>query len=138
MLSHAIHTYILQSSHLPTLLRTIRGAVFPSNTLGPPRIIPSAAEALLIRRRCAETLLSLVPVNVQHVYFGTGSGMFGMGSVEEGREKRVKEVEEFLNVFDDNYCNKHLMYGIVELILVRLVPELSERGVEDLRDERLG
>jgi hypothetical protein len=138
MLSHAIHTHVLQSSHLPTLLRTIRSAVFPSNTLAPPRIIPSPAEALLIRRRCAETLLSLVPINVQHIYFGTGSGMFGQGSAEEGQERRFKEIEEVLNVFDDAYCNKHLMYGIVELILVRLIPELSERSVEELREERLG
>lgn len=64
--------------------------------------------------------------------------MFGQGSAEEGQERRIKEVEEVLNVFDDTYCNKHLMYGIVELILVRLIPELSERSVEELREERLG
>lgn len=138
MLSHTIHTHILQPSHLPTLLRTIRGALFPSNTLAPPRSIPSPAEALLIRRRCAETLLSLVPMNVQHIYYRTGSGMFGQGSGEEGRERRIKEVEEVLDVFEDSYCNKHLVYGIVELILVRLIPELSERSVEELREERLG
>lgn len=79
-----------------------------------------------------------MPTHLQHIYFGTGSGIFGQGSAEDGKEKRVKEVEEVLNVFEDTYCNKHLMYGVVELILVRLIPELSERSVEELREERLG
>ena len=106
--------------------------------LASPRITPSPAETLFIRRRCAETLLSLVPINVQHIYFGTASGLLGQGSEKEGRERRIKEVEEMLNVFSDSYCNKHLMYGIVELILVRLLPELSEKSVEELREERIG
>lgn len=138
MLSHAIHTHILQPSHLPTLLRTIRGALFPSNTMAPPRSIPSVAETLLIRRRCAETLLTLIPINVQHIYFGTGSGLLRRGAVEDGRERRIAEVEEVLNVFEDPYCNKHLMYGIIELIFVRLIPEISEKSVEELRADRLG
>jgi hypothetical protein len=42
-----------------------------------------------------------------------------------------------LDVFGDAYCNKHLVYGIVELVLVRLMPELAERGVIELWEERL-
>jgi hypothetical protein len=110
---------------LPLLLRTARSALFPNNAPAPPRKVPSQSEQLLIRRRCAEAILSLVPVRIQGVYFG------------DGRERRVAEVEELLNIFDDNYCNKHLLYGAVELILVRLMPELAEKGVEELLEERL-
>jgi len=46
-------------------------------------------------------------------------------------------VEEILNIFEDSYCNKHLLYGVVELIIVRLIPELGEKGVEELLKERL-
>lgn len=46
-------------------------------------------------------------------------------------------MEDVLNVFGDNYCNKHLLYGIIELIIVRLIPELAEKGVEELWEERL-
>lgn len=99
--------------------------MFPNNGPAPPRLIPSKPEQLLIRRRCAEAILSLVPLKIQGVYFGPG------------RERRVQEVEELLNIFDDSYCNKHLLYGVVELILVRLLPELSEKGVEELLEERL-
>lgn len=50
----------------------------------------------------------------------------------------VKEVENLLDVFGDAYCNKHLVYGIAELVLVRLMPELAEKGVRDLMEGRLG
>jgi hypothetical protein len=70
-------------------------------------------------------ILSLIPAKVQDVYFGID------------QERRVQEVEEILNIFDDSYCNKHLLYGIAELIIVRLMPELAEKGVEELLDERL-
>ncbi|KAI9048968.1 hypothetical protein LZ554_006817 [Drepanopeziza brunnea f. sp. 'monogermtubi'] len=125
ILSHAIQTHLLDPTLLPQVLRIARAALFPNNAPGPPRLIPSPAEQLLIRRQCAETLLSLVPAKMQDVYFGPGI------------ERRVREVEEALNVFDDAYCNKHLLYGIVELIIVRLMPEMAEKGVEELLEERL-
>ncbi|PBP26535.1 hypothetical protein BUE80_DR002532 [Diplocarpon rosae] len=125
ILSHAIQTHVLEPALLPQLLRTARAALFPNNTPAPTRLAPSPAEQLLIRRRCADTLLSLVPTSAQDVYFGGGI------------ERRVQEVEEVLNVFHDSYCNKHLLYGVVELILVRLLPELAEKGVEELLEERL-
>lgn len=125
LLSHAIQTHVLDPALLPTLLRTARAAVFPNNTLAPPRTIPSASEQLIIRQRCAETILSLIPARIQDIYFGPGI------------EKSVREVEDVLNTFGDTYCNKHLLYGVAELIVVRLVPELAEKGVEELLEERL-
>lgn len=125
ILSHAIQTHVLDPTLLPQLLRSARAAIFPNNSLAPPRLVPSRPEQLLIRRRCAETLLSLVPAQMQDVYFGPGT------------ERRRREVEEVLNVFDDGYCNKHLLYAVVELVLLRLMPEIGEKGVEDLLEERL-
>jgi hypothetical protein len=66
-----------------------------------------------------------MPVKVKEIYFGAGP------------ERSTREVEEVLDTFGDSYCNKHLLYGVVELILVRLMPELAEKGVEDLLSERL-
>jgi hypothetical protein len=40
-------------------------------------------------------------------------------------------------VFSDAYCNKHLVYGVLELVLVRLLPELTEKGVLELWGERV-
>ncbi|TAQ87754.1 hypothetical protein B7494_g3924 [Chlorociboria aeruginascens] len=124
ILSHAIQTKALDPALLPLFLRTARGALFPNNVPVSPRSVPSAAEQLLLRQRCAEAVLSLIPEKMQDVYFGPG------------RVGRVKDIEEILNIFHDKYCNKHLLYGVVELIVVRLIPELAEKGVEELLEER--
>ena len=49
-----------------------------------------------------------------------------------------KEVEDVLDIFGDAYCNKHFVYGTVELLLVRLMPELAEKGIRELMEGRLG
>ncbi len=57
---------------------------------------------------------------------------------EEEEEIILSEIERsILDVFSDAYCNKHLIYCLVERILVRLLPELAEKGVLDLWAERL-
>ncbi|KAL2014677.1 hypothetical protein VTN00DRAFT_2202 [Thermoascus crustaceus] len=43
---------------------------------------------------------------------------------------------EILDLFADEYCNRHLVYAIIETVLVRLLPELSERSVAELMDDR--
>lgn len=42
-----------------------------------------------------------------------------------------------LAVFGDAYCNKHVVYAVVELVLVRLLPELGDKGVVELWGERI-
>lgn len=116
---------MLDPTLLPLLLRNARAALFPNNTLAPPRRVPSAPEQLLIRRRCAQAMLLLVPAGVQEIYFGS-------------RDRAVQQVEDtLLNVFADSYCNKHFLYGATELIILRLMPELAEKKVSALLDERL-
>lgn len=46
----------------------------------------------------------------------------------------VGDVEESLDLLDDEYVNKHLIVSIVDLIAVRLFPELIEAGEEDGED----
>ncbi|GBF63913.1 PXA domain protein [Trichophyton mentagrophytes] len=43
---------------------------------------------------------------------------------------------ELLDLFSDSYCNKHLIYSIVELVLVKLIPEMGEHSVTELMNER--
>jgi len=58
---------------------------------------------------------------------------------DDGDEQRILgEIESgIVDVFGDAYCNKHLVYSILELVLVRLMPELAEKGVIELWEERL-
>ncbi|KAI1169957.1 PXA domain-containing protein [Nemania sp. FL0916] len=56
----------------------------------------------------------------------------------EDEMRTLAEIETgIVDIFSDAYCNKHLVYGILELVLLRLVPELAEKGVGELWEERL-
>ena len=125
---HTLHTQLQPSQLLPTLLRTLRQVLFPKSTLPPPAPpAPSASEVSNIKRTCALSLLSLLPVAVCKPFFGAGE-----------TEDWVGEVEGELDAWGDEYLNKHLGYAILELIVVRVLPELGERRVEELVKERLG
>ena len=118
---------VLNPAFLPILLRTIRATLFPSNALGPPRTPPTAEEAKDIKHRCAATLLGVVPPRVATIFFGSGNNAV-----------QLTQIENALDCLDDAYLNKHLIFQIVELLVLRLVPELGERGVGELLEERLG
>jgi len=120
----------LSPSILPPLLLNLRIALFPGNAQGPPALEPpSSEERLQIRRRCAEAILSLVPPLVSRVYFNVDAD-------KEGEDEMLRQVEDILDVFGDVYCNKHLVYNILELVIVRLVPELGESTPSELLSER--
>ena len=54
------------------------------------------------------------------------------------KERMIKEVEHILDVFSDSYSNRHVVYGILELVIMRLFPEMGEMGVKELMEARLG
>lgn len=57
---------------------------------------------------------------------------------DDDDEEILEEIETgILDVFGDAYCNKHLVYAALELILVRLLPELAEKGALELWAERI-
>jgi hypothetical protein len=80
-----------------------------------------------IKRRCAKRILELFPDLVWDVYLG------------HDEEEKVKGVEEILDVFGDSYANKHLLYAVLDLLVVRLLPEIGEDGfsVEALLRDKL-
>lgn len=117
----------MNPAFLPVVLRTLRATVFPNNALGPPRQIPSDEEAEEIKGRCAASLLNLLPVPVAAAFFAS-----------RDRDLQLLQIEDVLSCLDDTYLNKHLIFQIVETIILRLVPELGERGVRDLLEERTG
>jgi hypothetical protein len=112
------------------VLKIVRATLFPNNAPGPPKKIPDATEVIAIRRRCAETIVAAVPRVVLSRYFGV--------SPADDHELLLAEVEEMLGVLGDAYLNKHLMYNLIELLVVRLLPELGEKGVNELMKERIG
>lgn len=131
-----IHTHVtlrvLNPAILPQALRSVRAALFPNNMPAPARIPPTPEETIQIKRKCAESILGMVSLPIRKVYFGQGE------KEEEGdRRRQVAEIEEILDVFSDSYLNAHLLYAVVDLFVVRLMPEMAEKGVQELRAERL-
>ncbi|KAM3536738.1 hypothetical protein MY4038_000193 [Beauveria bassiana] len=130
---------LFSASHLPGLLRTLRGVLFPNNAPGKSTLAPPSSddEFVALRKRAAGALVGLLPTGVAKFYLGSKSGGES-GAAAAQEDGMVDGMEDLLMVLNDEYCNKHLMYSILELILVRLMPELSEKGVGELWEERLG
>lgn len=56
---------------------------------------------------------------------------------QQERESLLSTIEtDVLDLCSDSYCNKHLMFAIVETVLVKVIPELAEHGVAELMNER--
>lgn len=118
----------LSPIHLPALLSILRSTLFPNNALPPPAPPPpSAADISAVKRTCALSILSLIPPTVAKRVFGTGD-----------EDEWVRDVEGELEVWGDGYLNRHLMYAILELVVVRVLPEMGKGGVRGLEEGRLG
>jgi hypothetical protein len=44
--------------------------------------------------------------------------------------------DDLLDLFADEYCNKHLIYSIIETVLSKVLPEMTDRSVLDLMEDR--
>ena len=120
-----MHRRVLNPTFLPAILRTVRATLFPNNALAPARQLPSVDETREIKHRCSVSILDLIPPKLAALYFAT-----------RNRDTQLICIADVLSCLDDSYLNKHLIFQIVELTIVRLVPELGERGVRDIMEER--
>lgn len=95
--------------------------------MGPPAPPPpSSEERKEIKRNAANSIRDLVPGSVTYKLYAVNDG-----------ERVADEIErDILDPLDDIYLNRHLAYAILELVLVRLIPELAEQPVSDLLAER--
>ncbi|KAI7341314.1 hypothetical protein KC315_g202 [Hortaea werneckii] len=110
-----VHDQLLNPALLPTVLRAIRTAVFPDNAMAPARVPPTSEETLQIKRECARVIVEAVPDAVRTRYFAT-----------KDKETMRRDVEDRLDLFADPYVNKHLLVAALDLIVVRLFPELAD------------
>ncbi|KAI0906573.1 PXA domain-containing protein [Ustulina deusta] len=99
---------------------------------GPPHVPPDGNNPMMLNN----ATLSSRPKEHSHGSNELGETFSRCDNEDEAR--RLSEIETgIVDIFSDAYCNKHLVYGILELLLVRLVPELAEKGVGELWEERL-
>lgn len=95
--------------------------MFPNNALAPARIPPTESETLRIKRDCAYTIVDAIPEIVRTRFFAT-----------DDVEQMADDVERSLDLLGNVYINKHLVISAVDLLAVRLFPELVvDEGNED-------
>lgn len=132
-----------------------------ASTPAPGDSTPSPSEIAAIKRQCATDILSLIPESIARAFFSGNaenqandhttnarngsshdeiSPFTSKGSSQDSTadaEELLEAIEsDLLDPFSDAYCNKHLIYAIVELVLIKLIPELSEQSVSNLMEER--
>ncbi|KAI9806365.1 MAG: hypothetical protein M1825_006480 [Sarcosagium campestre] len=114
LLRHAI-PYAPSPRTLSALLRDARATLFPHNALTlTSESPPSAEEQADAQAECAAALLALVPAPLRVLYFGTLR-----------TDTQHEQVVRLLDVLQDDYCNRHLLFALLELCLVRVCPELA-------------
>lgn len=116
-MSAHIREKLLNPAVLPSLLHAIRSAAMPGNVLAPSRIPPTSDEIAEIKRECARAIMELAPQPVRTHYFATTDTL-----------KMQSEIARRLDLFANEYINKHLIVAVLELIVVRLFPELGQPG----------
>lgn len=114
LLSATIHDNLLDPAILPPLVRNVRLAAFPDNAFPPARVPPTGEQIAEIKRECAKAIIGSIPNMIRRYYFAT---------TEETAV--VKDVERMLDIVGDAYINKHLIVAAIELVVVRLFPELT-------------
>lgn len=114
-MSFNIHQKLLSAKWLPSVLQAARHALFPDNSLAPPRIPPSDDEVVQIRRECAMAILDAIPSLVRTRFFATTN-----------EDEMVEEIDAELGLLADAHINKHLIVSAIELLVVQLFPELAE------------
>jgi hypothetical protein len=130
--------------------RTCSTSTSPSLTTASPSQPPSRANGGVQPRPAIQgkeaTLSSSPSLSVSSTALPEGSGHLAAERLRTGDDPSGIDLEEeylldtiendILDVFADEYCNKHLIYSIIEIVLAKVLPEVSEYSVEDLLEDR--
>lgn len=113
-MSFHVQRTLLHSRWVPSVLQAARNALFPGNVLGPARIPPTMDETAAIKFECAVAIVEALPEALRVRFFAT-----------KDKNLMVEDVAAELDVLADPYVNKGLVIRAIELIAVRLFPELT-------------
>ncbi|KAG0636255.1 hypothetical protein HOY80DRAFT_978573 [Tuber brumale] len=127
LLSSSFHSYIESPKLLVQILRSARSTLFPASP-EPLRTHPTPKEKARIKCTAEEAIWEAIPSTIRKVYFGTDDKEEGLPVVGEMLLKTVQDKE----------INKHLLYNLLDLIVGKLIPELTEEGPAELRRSRVG
>jgi hypothetical protein len=87
--------------------------------LGPTRVPPTAEETDRIKRECAAAIVDALPSFVRNRFFATAD-----------EDVMRADVAADLDLLGDPHINKHLIVSAIELLVMRLFPELTVTRTE--------
>ncbi|XP_023973118.2 sorting nexin-25 isoform X2 [Physeter macrocephalus] len=87
----------------------LRDALWPGGNLAPPNTIPSEKQSQETKRRAQQKLLENVPDMLQSLV---------------GQQNARHGIIKIFNALQETRANKHLLYVLMELLLIELCPEL--------------
>ncbi|KAK9450870.1 PXA domain-containing protein [Limtongia smithiae] len=124
LLSNVFDKYIMTAKFACSVLAISRQTLFPNNgTMAPSRDYPSPEEKREILRRVHRNILRVVPASMRKQFLG---------------DDAMQGVEELLSPFENKFANKHLLYFLFDIVIVKVLPELSQMTPEELKSWRLG
>ncbi|XP_026978435.1 sorting nexin-25 isoform X9 [Sagmatias obliquidens] len=87
----------------------LRDALWPGGNLAPPNTIPSEEQSQETKRRAQQKLLENIPDTLQSLV---------------GQQNARHGIIKIFNALQETRANKHLLYVLMELLLIELCPEL--------------
>ncbi|XP_033704808.1 sorting nexin-25 isoform X2 [Tursiops truncatus] len=87
----------------------LRDALWPGGNLAPPNTIPSEEQSQETKRRAQQKLLENIPDMLQSLV---------------GQQNARHGIIKIFNALQETRANKHLLYVLMELLLIELCPEL--------------
>lgn len=117
-----ISTYLHGKFHnedtVVKILSNTRTVLFPSGYLGPGRPAPSEKEQIETISKLITTIKDLLPEQFKYLFLGPD----------------VKtQIKEVLDIFNNTFANKQLLFKLLDLIILNIFPELSLYNPDDIR-----
>lgn len=135
LLPHLLYTRLLTPSRITGLVKIGKNTLFPNGYPGPPPIVPSLEEQIILRRNLELRLSELVPCTslspppnhssfffFTHAHFTASISPFIVGPTPQARRNSISGV---LDPLSSSECNAHLVMALFDLVLLALFPDMA-------------
>jgi hypothetical protein len=113
LLSHVLQTTVLTGQLAVAIVRSAKHSLFPDGWPGLPPPEPNSEEQAAIRAALVRALAERLPRSAAQLLFGPDP---------------ASSIDVALEPLDNQACNTHLVLLILDLVLIKLFPEMGVGG----------
>ncbi|KAL5519016.1 hypothetical protein ACEPAH_699 [Sanghuangporus vaninii] len=114
-LVYMLHTYVMTEEQLITIVKLTKQTLFPNGYPGPPLVLPTPEEQVVIKERLIREIETCAPPLLSGLALGPGSS-------------KHESIAEALEPLSSTACNVHLVLFLLDLIVLTLFPEFGAAG----------